>query len=314
MPIPAFSPGANDMTLDEKMCDLARAIAAYTEVHAGSSFWETGIDGLLLLRSDHEKPPNHIISRPALCVVAQGAKWTSFGDERHSYRAGEALVVTIEMPSVGRVFEASPDAPFLAAVVEFSPVVLREVLEQLTSLPATKNEPDRGGAAVIKVDPRITDCVLRMVRLLDRPEAIPILAPLLIRELSYWLLVSPVGGRIVDTTLGHDRWKQITRAIGRLREQFAKPLRIADLAAEAGLSPSAFHRQFKAVTSMTPIQYQKQLRLLEARRMILTQRMKVESAAYATGYESPSQFSREYARMFGLSPKQDAATAPLERE
>ena len=124
-----------------------------------------------------------------------------------------------------------------------------------------------------------------MVQLLDRPEAIPILAPLLIRELSYWLLVGPMGGRIVGMTLGHDRWDQITRTIGRLREQFTEPLRIVDLAAEAGLSPSAFHRQFKAVTSMTPIQYQKQLRLLEARRMILTQRTKVESAAYATGYE-----------------------------
>lgn len=191
-------------------------------------------------------------------------------------------MVTIEMPSVGRVFEASPDAPFLAAVVEFSPVVLRDVLKQLTLPPATKNEPGRGGATVIKMDPPITDCVLRMVQLLDRPEAIPILAPLLIRELSYWLLVGPMGGRIVGMTLGHDRWDQITRTIGRLREQFTEPLRIVDLAAEAGLSPSAFHRQFKAVTSMTPIQYQKQLRLLEARRMILTQRTKVESAAYAT--------------------------------
>lgn len=302
------------MTLDEKIRDLAQAIAAYTEAHTGSSFWKTGIDGLLLLRSDHEKPPNPIISRPALCVVAQGAKWTSFGDERHTYRAGEALVVTIEMPSVGRVFEASPDTPFLAAVVEFSPVVLRDVLKQLTLPSATKNESDCGGAAVIRMDPPITDCVLRMVQLLARPKAIPILAPLLIRELSYWLLVGPMGGRIVGMTLGHDRWDQITRTIGRLREQFTEPLRIADLAAEAGLSPSAFHRQFKAVTSMTPIQYQKQLRLLEARRMILTQRTKVESAAYATGYESPSQFSREYARMFGRSPKQDANTRAVELE
>ena len=293
------------------MRDLARAIAAYTEAHPGSPFWETAIAGLLLLRSDHEKPPNPIISASALRRRA-GREMDQLWRRAPYLPRREALVVTIEMPSVGRVFEASPDAPFLAAVVEFSPVVLRDVLKQLTLPPATKNEPGRGGATVIKMDPPITDCVLRMVQLLDRPEAIPILAPLLIRELSYWLLVGPMGGRIVGMTLGHDRWDQITRTIGRLREQFTEPLRIVDLAAEAGLSPSAFHRQFKAVTSMTPIQYQKQLRLLEARRMILTQRTKVESAAYATGYESPSQFSREYARMFGRSPKQDANTGTVE--
>lgn len=124
-------------------------------------------------------------------------------------------------------------------VVEFYPVVLREVLEQLTLPPATKNEPDRGGAPVIKMYP-LTDCVLRMVRLFDRPQAIQILAPLLIRELSYWLLVGPVGGMIIAMTLGHDRWDQITRTIGQQREQFSKLLRIADMAAEAGLSPSPF--------------------------------------------------------------------------
>ena len=233
------------------MRDLARAIAAYTEAHPGSPFWETAIAGLLLLRSDHEKPPNPIISRPALCVVAQGAKWTSFGDERHTYHAGSARGHHRDALG-GASFRGQPGCPFLAAVVEFSPVVLRDVLKQLTLPPATKNEPGRGGATVIKMDPPITDCVLRMVQLLDRPEAIPILAPLLIRELSYWLLVGPMGGRIVGMTLGHDRWDQITRTIGRLREQFTEPLRIVDLAAEAGLSPSAFHRQFKAVTSMTP--------------------------------------------------------------
>lgn len=307
MPIPAAG-RTEEVILNAVMAELAQAIAAYTQTHTrvGDSFWKTEMDGLLLLRSDHEKSPSHHLSRPALCVVAQGAKWTSFGNERHSYRAGEALVVTIEMPSVGRVFEASADMPFLGAVVEFSPAVLREVLEQLPLPPARRGEIGPGGAAVVRMDRALADCVVRMVRVLDTPEAMPILAPMLMREFSYWLLAGPLGGRIVEMTLGHDRWEPVLRAIGLLREHFAKPLRIADLAAEAGLSQSVFHRQFKTVTSLTPIQYQKQLRLLEARRMLLTERTKVESAAYAMGYESPSQFSREYTRMFGCSPKQDA--------
>lgn len=297
--------------MDDRTGELARAIAAYTEAHAGGPAWTTRIDGLLLLlRSDHARPPSHLVSRPALCVVAQGAKWTSFGSERHSYRAGEALVVTVETPSVGRVFEASPQAPFLGAVVELSPAVLHEVLERLPA-PPPPGAPGRGAAAVLAMDPMLADCVLRMVRLLDRPEALPVLAPMLMRELGYWLLAGPLGGRIVGMTLGQDRRGRIMRAIGLLRQRFAEPLRIADLAAEAGLSTSAFHRQFKATTSLTPIQYQKRLRLLEARRLILGERTKVESAAYATGYESPSQFSREYARMFGRSPKQDAKSGTL---
>lgn len=288
------------------MKDLARAIAAWTDAHPGANPWMTAIDGLILLRADHEKPPSHIISRPALCVVAQGAKWTSFGDERHSYHAGEALVVTVEMPSVGRVIQASSDAPFLGAVVEFDPAILRELLGRLDEPPVTQRGADRHGAFVIDMDAAVTDCTLRLIRLLGEPKAIPILAPMLMRELSYRLLTSPVGGVIADMTLGSDHPAQIMRAIALLRDQFIHPLRIADLAAEAHLSPSAFHRQFKAVTAMTPLQYQKQLRLLEARRMILTEHAKVETAAYATGYESPSQFSREYSRMFGIPPKRDA--------
>ncbi|MHC1481324.1 AraC family transcriptional regulator [Frateuria aurantia] len=290
------------------MSDLAQAIEAYTQAHAGGHFWMTAIDGLLLLRADQPRPPSHLMSQPALCVVAQGAKWTSFGTERHSYSAGEALVVTVEMPSVGRVYEASPGAPFLGAVIQFSPVVMREIGEQLKLPAGSSREP--GGATVMDMDPELTDCVLRMVRLLGQPSAIPILAPLLMREFSYRLLVGPQGGRVADLALGHDRRRGIMQALATLRQQFAQPLRIAELAEIAGVSPSAFHRQFKAMTSLTPIQYQKQLRLLEARRLILGASGKVELAAYATGYESASQFSREYTRMFGCSPRQDLKAGP----
>lgn len=286
---------------------LARLIDDWTRSHAGETAWFTEIEDLILLRADHKKPPNHILARPAICVVAQGGKWTSFGAERHHYRVGQALIVAVDMPSIGRVVEASPDLPFLGAVVQLDRAVLREVLAQMKREPAPDDHRHASAARVIAMSKALTDCVTRLVELLHKPEAAPVLAPLVLRELCYWLLVSPAAGTLIDMTLGYERADHILRSIGMLREQYARPLRIAELAAEARLSESAFHRQFKAVTAMTPLQYQKQLRLLEARRLIRAERSKVEAAAYATGYESASQFSREYSRLFGVAPRQDAA-------
>lgn len=287
--------------------EIGRAIEAYTSRHPGEKPWMTQIEGLILLRADHEDQPKHIISRPALCVVAQGAKWTSFGDKRHIYRAGQALLINIETPSVGRITEASPEAPFLGAVIELDPAILREVYDGMPDPPVSQVEAGRGAFVLEAMDPQVEDCVLRLLRLLDHPRAIPLIAPMIRRELAYWLLSGPHGAMLAELTLGRERVAPIMRTIHRLREEFSAPFRMSDLAAEVHLSPSAFHRQFKAVTSMTPLQYQKQLRLLEARRMILSEGAKVESAAFATGYESPSQFSREYARMFGRPPKRDAS-------
>ncbi|MBJ7537119.1 AraC family transcriptional regulator [Marinomonas transparens] len=190
----------------------------------------TAIDGLILLRSDHAKPPSHIISRPALCVVAQGAKWTSFREERHGYRAGEALIVTVEMPSVGRVVEASPDQPFLGAVIEFDLEILSGLLEEMGALAPEQIRGDQQGAFVIEMDRDVTDCVLRMVRLLSDPKAIPILSPMLKRELGYRLLTSPSGSALIQMAFDNGHPGQILRSIGLLRDRFSSPLRIADLA------------------------------------------------------------------------------------
>lgn len=150
-------------------------------------------------------------------------------------------------------------------------------------------------------------CALRLVHLLDTPEAIPMLAPLIMRELSYWLLTSPSGGDIARIALANSHSRQLVRAIQRLRDRFMDPVRIDELPSAAGMSSSTFHRQFKAFTSMTPVQYQKQLRLLEARRLMATDAATAETAAFQVGYASPSQFSREYSRMFGIAPRRDIA-------
>ena len=287
------------------MKELAAAIAAHVDGLSDQPYLTTAIDGLLLLRSAQARPPSHRISRPALCVVAQGEKWTSFGSEQHHYRAGEALLVTVEMPSVGQVVRATPQQPFLGLVLELCPRILQEVLEQM-AVPPGESPAFEGGARVIPAGSSLTDALTRLVRLLDRPQALPVVAPLVLREIGYELLAGEQGAGIAAMVLAHTRRGRIMQAIHLLRLQFARPLGIQALAAVAGLSPSAFHRQFKAVTSLTPIQYQKQLRLLEARRMMQLERVKAEVAAYATGYRSASQFSREYVRMFGCPPGRDA--------
>ncbi|GGA00978.1 AraC family transcriptional regulator [Dyella caseinilytica] len=285
---------------------LLEIVRHHTDTHPGVSPLATAVDGLYMLRSDHEKLPSHLIFKPALCVVVQGAKWTIFGDRRFDYRAGQALVVSVEMPAFSRVAEASPTEPYLGVIIEFDLKIMSEVLEELDVPPEVVGHVGQG-VFVTDFDGPLADCVLRMVRLLDTPKAIPMIAPMIMREIYYWLLTGPHGGEIAKIALASSHTHRVINAIYTLRDQFKETLRIEDLAAIAQLSASAFHRQFKALTSMTPLQYQKQLRLLEARHLLAAGAANVETAALQVGYESPSQFSREYARMFGAPPRRDIA-------
>jgi AraC-like DNA-binding protein len=289
---------------------LVQIVKRYTDTHAGPSPFRTAVPGLTITRSDHLKHPSHIIFKPALCVVVQGAKWTTFGDQRFEYGPGQALVVSVEMPGLSRVMQASPTEPNLSIVLEFDLAVMSQVLESLDTLdkPLQSMDDVRCGVFVTHFDGALSDCVLRMVRLLDTPEAIPMISPLIMREICYWLLTGPNGNEIANITLGNGHAQRVVRAIHTLRDQFTKAVRMEDLAAVAQLSLSAFHRQFKALTSMTPLQYQKQLRLLEARQLLMTGAANAETAAFQVGYESPSQFSREYSRMFGAPPRRSMVT------
>jgi AraC-like DNA-binding protein len=283
---------------------LAEALLRYTESQPGESPFATAIEGLAIMRSDHPKPPSHMISRPALCVVAQGAKWGTFGGHRLEYRAGEALVIGVETPSIGRVVEASPGEPCLVLAFELDLAIMRSVADELDVPPKASGELGRG-VFVADFQGPLADCALRLVRLLSTPQAIATLYPGIMREICYWLLTGPQGGDIARLALKSSPSQPLIRALHDLRSRFRETVRIDELAAIARMSPSAFHRQFKALTSLAPLQYQKQLRLLEARRLMVSCAMKVEAAAFEVGYESPSQFSREYTRMFGAPPKRD---------
>jgi AraC-like DNA-binding protein len=284
---------------------LVEALLRYTERHPGESPFMTAIEGMAIMRSDHPKPPAHMLSRPAMCIVAQGAKWGMFGGNRLEYRAGQALVIGVETPSIGRVVEATPGEPCLVLAFELDLAIVRSVAEGLDAPPRASGEPGRG-VFVTDFQGPLADCALRLVRLLDTPQAIPTLYPIIMREICYWLLTGPHGGEVARMTLANGPSQRVINAMHTLRTRFTEAIRVEELAAIAQMSPSAFHRQFKALTSMTPLQYQKQLRLLEARRLMISTAFNVETACFQVGYESPSQFSREYARMFGIPPKRDA--------
>lgn len=290
------------------LVDLARSLQCYTDSCATTNPYPTTIDGFVILRSDQPKHPSYRLFRPALCIAVQGAKWATFGDRRFEYRAGQAMVVTVEMPSRGAVSEASPSEPFLGFVLVLDLAVLHELAEQMQThvqRPTHTSSTLPAGVCVLDLSEEALDCLRRAMRMLETPAAIPLLYAGLHRELLYWLLAGPGGGELLGIVTASCHEDRLIAAIHELKTRFAEPVRVHELAAVAGMSSATFHRQFKATTAMSPLQYQKELRLLEARRLMLTSGSNVETAASQVGYESASQFSREYTRMFGRSPRRD---------
>ena len=227
-----------------------------------------------------------------------------FGETRFDYHAGEAMVVNVELPAFSTIIEASTSEPYLGIIIEFDLALMREILDSLDALPKMAGEVGRS-VFVTNFDGPLADCALRLVRLLETPRAIPLLYPAIMREICYWLLTGPHGAEIVSMTVGKLHPKNVLSAVHYLRDRFAEPISIKELASIAQMSPSAFQRQFKAIVSMTPLQYQKQLRLLEARRVMFADESDVATTAAWVGYESQTLFSREYARMFGMPPRRD---------
>lgn len=284
---------------------LHAAVTAYVESQGGGQgLFPTPIDGVNVIRSFQEMMPRRQIYKPSLCVVLQGAKQILFGDDTLDYGAMECLVVSIELPATGRIVKASPSEPFLGITIDLDVAIIREMVEQLDGPPAPQTS---GGACafVAQVDEPLAECIQRLLRMSDNPKAIPILYPSVMRDMCYWLLSGPHGGEICKLSLPASNTERVAKAIYLLRDNLAQPMRVEQLADAARMSPSSFHQHFKALTSMTPLQYQKQLRLLEARRLMVSNAASVADASYQVGYESASQFSREYSRMFGVAPKRD---------
>jgi len=287
---------------------LKDALMQFIEASDGgdNGVFSTGIDGLHIMRSTELKMPHPMVYKPALCVVVQGAKQLMLNDRVIDYAEMQALIISIELPASGRVIQASAEKPYVAISLEFDVGMMREVMEQLDAPPKPTGSA-RLGIFVEDLSQPLADCLVRLTRLLATPRAIPVLYPAIMREICFWMLTGPNGGEVCKLVLPDSQTRRIADAIHLLRDNFTEPVRIEQLAAAARMSPSSFHQHFKTLTSMTPLQYQKQMRLLEARRLMVAGSANVENAAYRVGYESASQFSREYARMFGAPPKRDVA-------
>jgi len=236
-----------------------------------------------------------------LCIVLQGAKQVMIGDRVLRYDPASYFIASVDLPVSGCIVEASPAQPYMAVCMALNRDVLSSLLAELPRRP----EDPIAGFAVSPVTPVLLDPWLRLLSLLDAPEDVPVLAPLLEREILYRLLQGPQGGLLRQAAMADSRLSRVRSAIDWIRTHFDQLLRVDALAALAGMSVPSFHRHFKAATAMSPLQYQKSLRLQQARRLLIAS-ADASCAAYSVGYESASQFSREYARMFGAPPARDA--------
>ncbi|GHH85113.1 AraC family transcriptional regulator [Streptomyces sulfonofaciens] len=287
--------------------DLRALIARHAGQPAGA------IDGLLLSSVDRPTEPTSSITDPVLAVVAQGAKRLTLGDRIYDYGAGQYLVVSVGLPVSGHFTRASPQKPFLGVGLALRPAAIASLLLETGSTPRTAAgggsaaRTTRPGLGVSDAPAELIDALARMIRLFEHPADLPVLSPLIEKEILWRLITGEQGALVRQIGLADSRLAHIGRAIRWIREHYAQSLRVEDLARLSAMSVSPFHRHFRAVTAMTPIQFQKLIRLQEARLLLMSGTDEVAAVGFAVGYDSASQFSREYRRQFGVPPGRDAA-------
>ncbi|HUX42198.1 MAG TPA: AraC family transcriptional regulator [Rectinemataceae bacterium] len=284
---------------------LSKLIGAFTP-HEGS--FELKRKGVHAIRRSHTSPELvHGIQRSALCIVAQGAKSVMLGQDLFEYDAARMIAFSVDLPVASRVTRASLAEPFLCLRLDLDPQMLAPLVLKVFPHGLPKAQ-DSGAVCVAPADPRIINATLRLVELMAQPDELELLAPLAVDEILIRLLRSPVGARIAQIGLVDTGLYGVEKAVSWLRSNFSRPMRVEELAELAHMSPSSFHQHFRSVTSMSPLQYQKALRLQEARNLMLSKMLDASTAGQLVGYASASQFSREYGRFFGKAPSKDIAS------
>lgn len=303
MTLPATPQPALDDRFAERQAELAANILRFA---AADGVHSTAIAGLDLIRTSLPTLPMPTLYRPCLCIIAQGRKEVRLGAERYVYDPLNYLVASVTLPVTGQVIEATPEQPYLSLRLDIDPAQITGLIADAGPI-GVPNPGSRRALYLDRLDLQLLDALIRLLRLLETPRDIAMLAPLALREIFYRLLHSPQGQCLHEIAIADSQSHRIARAIEWLNKNFNEQLRIEDLAREVNLSPSTLHHRFKAVTALSPLQYQKQLRLQEARRLMLCEGLEAAAASYRVGYESPSQFSREYSRLFGAPPLRDLA-------
>ena len=273
---------------------------------SGSGDFDTEIPGLSFFRREAVSPPTICMVEPCIVLVVQGAKRMWVGGEAYPYDTSRFLATSLDLPANSEVLDASPIRPCLGLCFRFDLGLLTDLIAQ-GGLGSRSDKSTGVGVGIGEVTPVLLEPLGRLLALLDEPDAIPVLAPLIQREIHYRLLTSDQAPMLRQLASVDSQGRRIAKAIDWLKLNYASPLRIDQLAAHVQMSTPTFHHHFRQLSAMSPLQYQKWLRLSEAKRMMLNEHLDVSSAAFKVGYESPSQFSREYSRLFGVPPKRDIA-------
>ena len=293
---------------DDRAPALAELAARLAGIGGGDGLHDTPLVGVSVIRASAPSQPLPAVYHPSVCIVVQGRKHALFDGATYVYDPMHCLIVSTSLPITGRIIEASSARPYLCLRIDLDP----RIVEALSSQVMEDSPADTAsGRALLVADtsPSLLDAALRLVRLADEPDAAPVLAPLALREIHFRLLTGALGPQLRALCRSDGQARRVGRAIALLRERYAEPLRIEALAEAAHMSASSLYERFREVTAMSPLQFQKRLRLQEARRLMLSDGLEAAAAAHRVGYESPSHFSREYRRLFGAPPRREVATA-----
>ncbi|HHY0495499.1 AraC family transcriptional regulator [Vibrio parahaemolyticus] len=280
---------------------LAKLIDRWT---GNANQYDTPISGLRFSRWTTPAPPTSYTHNPSICLIAQGRKRVLLGEESFIYDANHFLISSVDLPIIANIIEASEEQPYLGLIVELDLTEISQLIID-SELAFTQSKEAQKGIAVGELSESLLGAFVRLAELLDEGQNIKILAPIIKREIFYRLLMSEQGTRLHQIVTAGSHSHQIAKAIDWLKNNFVKPLSVGDLASYTGMSKSSFYTHFRSMTSMTPLQFQKKLRLSEARRLMLTENLDAMAATFKVGYESPSQFSREYSRLLGAPPSKD---------
>ncbi|MBE5180305.1 AraC family transcriptional regulator [Vibrio parahaemolyticus] len=280
---------------------LAKLIDRWT---GDANQYDTPISGLRFSRWTTPTPPTSYTHNPSICLIVQGRKRVLLGEESFIYDANHFLISSVDLPIIANIIEASEEQPYLGLIMELDLTEISQLIVD-SELAFTQSKEAQKGIAVGELSESLLDAFVRLAELLDEGQNIKILAPIIKREVFYRLLMSEQGTRLHQIVTAGSHSHQIAKAIDWLKNNFVKPLSVGDLASYTGMSKSSFYTHFRSMTSMTPLQFQKKLRLSEARRLMLTENLDAMAATFKVGYESPSQFSREYSRLFGAPPSKD---------
>lgn len=284
--------------------ELIHLVSRKTEGQEGPV--PTLIEGLRFSHFSNNTEPTFYFQETAVCFVLQGRKTVLLGKESYTYDPATCLVASVELPVTGMISGVTQDKPYLGIVLTVKPKDLATLIIETGKQPIRRDENEGQALSITPITPLLADPLARLIRLLDQPEEIPVMAPMIMREINFRMLQTEQFSVLSQAAVGDGKLRRVSQAIAWLKQNLATPLRIEELANQVHMSSSSLHHQFKEVTALSPLQFQKRLRLQTARQMIMTDKTSAEKIAYTVGYESASQFNREYARLFGQPPVRDA--------